>query len=140
MFLGKSVTSAGVRAREAVLELGEGEVGGEFAAAEPDRCARDGAAVGQRDRVAGDLSGVLFAVAEPDEHPGPLQPLEELDHVAAASGSGAHVPAQLLPVGQPGDRLALGGSLALDAGELLGLGPGRALGGGPARGAVLVSP
>src|ERR1019366_7962883 len=102
-------------------QLGQGQVGGELAAAVPDRLAVPAGVAGQRYRVPGDLPRGAGAVPQPDHHPSALQ-LPEVSRLAGGGRSGGRgVP----PQGDP-RRFAP----ALPDGFLV-LSPGRPPGGGP---------
>ena len=75
-------------------EPGPGQVGGEFAAAVPDRVAVLGGVAGQRDRVPSNLPGVLGAGPDPDLHAGLAEAGEELLRVCRGGGGGRHVAPQ----------------------------------------------
>ncbi len=113
---------AGGGAGPALVELGQGEVGGQFAAAVPHRFAAAGRVAGERDGIPGDLIGIAGAEPHADLHPGLVQPGEEL-HLAGGHGR------RCADFACEGDA---GGLVPAAAAGLLGLGAGGAGG----RGAV----
>jgi hypothetical protein len=119
---GASGQRSGVRV-PAAAEPGEGQVGGELAAAEPDRSPAAGCMVRQGDGLAGDLAGSPCALAVADQDAGVAEPSKELLLRARGGRSGTDLSAQ-------GDAGWLGPAVP---GSLLRLGARGPLGGGAIR-------
>jgi hypothetical protein len=97
-------------------QFGQGQVGGELAAAVPDHAAVPGRVARQADRVPGHLTGADRAVPQPDQHPRLPQAGEELMLGTRPSRRGAHLspqsrPGHLAP-STPGRLLRFGTSRA----------------------------
>ena len=93
-------------------------------------CAVPGGVIGKRDGVPGDLAGVGHAVPQPDQHPGLVQPGEELLGAGRGCGGGGDVAAQRGP----------GWLVPSVAGGFAGLGAGRGRAAVRSAGAVDRSP
>ena len=79
------------------MQLGQGEVRGEFPAAEVDGLPVGVGVAGEGDGVPGDLPGGAFAEPGPDQHPVGAQPGEEVVQILRARGGGAHPATQHHP-------------------------------------------
>jgi hypothetical protein len=78
--------------RAAAAELRQGQVGGEFPAAEPHRTAAAGGVIGQGDGVPGDFAGIAGAAPLADQEAGVGEAGEELLLAGGARSSGADRP------------------------------------------------
>jgi hypothetical protein len=106
--------------------LGEGQVRGELAAAEPHRLDPLGGIAprgAQGNGVAGDLLGVQRAHPRPDQHPVPAEPLAELLEAVRAGQRCPDLAAKDLPVRAGRRRPAPRGALLYPPGVPALLGP-----------------
>ena len=85
----------------AVAQFGQGQVGGEFSAAVPDRASGIGGADGEGDGVAGDLAGVAGAEPLADADAYGIEAGEELLLAACGGRGGGDRAAQRDPGGSP---------------------------------------
>ncbi len=81
----------------AVAQFGQGQVGGEFPAAVPDRATSVGGVGGEGDGVAGDLAGVAGAEPLADADPRGVEASEELPLAGGGGGGGGDRAAQRDP-------------------------------------------
>lgn len=119
----------------ASLQLREGEVRGQLAAAEPHRLGTLGGScpAGAQGDGVGDLVRVQHAHPRPHQHPVPTEPLAELGEAARAGQRGPYLAAQHLPVRASRDWPSRRGTPLGLAGVAALLGPAGVLVTGPVR-------